>query len=165
MKKILIAISGLALLVHSCKPDLKGELGDPSDKIAGMEGTWEISSFKQQDPNNPIKEERDLSDFYLVVGETPYRLTFQKEGRIYTVEPGPGKNFFGNGGTWGFDNEQFPTYLFLYNTTDTLQLLLGSVVRETDNTLGIDLEKNCYDAATGESTPLAIYKFNFNRVN
>ncbi|MBX7051863.1 MAG: DUF5004 domain-containing protein [Flavobacteriales bacterium] len=165
MKKILFGISFVALMMNSCKPELKGELGDPSDKLAGMQGTWQISSFVQQDPNNPIKEERDLSDFYIIPGETPYQLTFVKEDRTYTVQPGPGKNYFGTGGTWAFDNEQFPTYLYLYNSSDTLELLLGDVVRESDNSLSIELEKNCYDAATGTSTPLAIYKFNFNRIN
>jgi hypothetical protein len=165
MKKIIFSIATFVLFLASCKPELKGELGDPADKIAGMEGTWQLSSFIQQDPNNPIKEERDLSDFYIVPGETPYQLTFTGSDRTYAVVEGPGKNFFGTGGTWGFDNDQYPTYLFLYNTADTLQLLLGSVVRETDSNLGIELEKNCLDAATGESTPLAIYKFNFTRLN
>jgi hypothetical protein len=63
-----------------------------------MEGTWQISSFIQQDPNNPIKEERDLSDFYIVPGETPYRLTFQLvQIELYAVvDQDLVKNFFGN---------------------------------------------------------------------
>lgn len=163
MKKILFAIASLSLVFSSCKPDLKGSLGEPTDKIAGMDGTWEMATFVQQDPNNPIKEERDLSEFYIVPGVTPYHLQFSKTDRTYTVTPGPGKNYFGTGGTWSFDNENYPTFLYLYNTTDTLELKLGSVIRPTDNMLSIELENQCHDT-TGAFTTTAIYRFIFNRV-
>lgn len=164
MKKILYSIILAATMLSSCKPDVKGELGDPADKIAGINGQWEVSAFVQQDPNNPIREERDLSEFYVVPGETPTKLTFNKEDRTYAVVPGPGKNYFGTGGTWAFDNEQFPTYLFLYNDTDTIQTLLGSIVTERDNFLNIELENACTDAE-GVETVTAVYRFTFSRVN
>jgi hypothetical protein len=164
MKKILILTAGLALLLWACKPDLKGELGEPANKIDGMSGTWEIASFKQQDPNNPIREERDLSEFYIVDGQTPSQLTFDKESKTYSVITGPGKNYFGTGGTWAFDNDEYPTYLYLYTGTDTLETLLGSVVRPSDAQLNIQLENFC-EAADGSRTTTAIYTFTFNRLN
>jgi hypothetical protein len=100
MKKIFILTAGIALALWTCKPDTKGELGEPANKLDGMAGSWEIVSFKQQDPNNPIREERDLSEFYLVDGQTPYRLTFNKDSMTYAVAAGPGKNYFGTGGRW-----------------------------------------------------------------
>jgi hypothetical protein len=163
-KKIVIATFALATLLYSCKPELKGSLGDPADKIEGMEGNWELSSFIQQDPNNPIKEERDLSEFYVIDGQTPYNLRFTT-GKTYEVITGPGRNYFGTGGTWAFDNDEFPTTLFLYSPADTLELELGNVVRPTDNTLGMELTSYCEDAVTGERTTTAVYKFIFNRVN
>ncbi|MFN9959074.1 MAG: hypothetical protein ACK55I_38775, partial [bacterium] len=103
MKKILLLSSVFALALSACKPEIKGELGQPSNKLDGMIGTWEITSFKQQDPNNPIREERDLSEFYVVDGQTPTRIIFKDDSMNYAVEPGPGKNYFGSGGHWGFD--------------------------------------------------------------
>ena len=85
MKKIFILTAGIALALWTCKPDTKGELGEPANKLDGMSGTWEIASFKQQDPNNPIREERDLSEFYIVDGETPYRLTFDKAAMTTSI--------------------------------------------------------------------------------
>jgi len=164
MKKVYWTIAVLGLLISSCKPELKGELGEPSDKIAGLQGTWEISNFVQQDPNNPIKEERDLSEFYINGTDTPYRLHFSREGKIYTVETGPGRNYFGSGGTWSFDNEEFPTYLMLFTPGDTLQMALGSVVRPTDNNLNLQYENYCEDGA-GVRTTSAVYKFKFIRVS
>lgn len=165
MKKIFITSTFIGLLLFGCKPEPTGTLGDPADKIAGMNSKWELTSFIQQDPNNPIKEERDLSEFYIVDGQTPYRLQFNKEGNTYTIETGPGRNYFGPGGTWGFDNPQFPSYLYLYSATDTVQTTLGSVIHDYDNTLNIELENYCEDATTGERTTSAIYKFSFNRIS
>ena len=159
-----ILSTAACVLLIACKPDLKGELGTPSDKVEGINGTWEIATFSQQDPNNPIREERDLSEFYVIPGETPTQLTFDKTNRTYTVQAGAGKNFFGDGGSWGFDNDEYPTYLMLYTPTDTIQTLLGSVVRPTDTQLRIQLENACVDAA-GIKTVTSIYKFSFNRVN
>jgi len=164
MKKILLLAMGIALSLWACKPDTKGELGEESNKIEGITGTWEIVSFKQQDPNNPIREERDLSEFYVVPGQTPYRLTFDKATMTYGVASGPGKNYFGTGGRWAFDNDQYPTYLYLYTPTDTLETLLGSVVRPSDNQLNIQLENYC-EASDGSRTTTAIYTFTFNRLN
>ena len=164
MKKIFILATGFALALTACKPETKGELGVPADKLEGMAGVWEIASFKQQDPNNPIREERDLSEFYLVDGETPYRLTFDKDSMTYSVAAGPGKNYFGSGGKWAFDNNDYPTFLYLYTPTDTLETLLGSVVRPSDSKLNIQLENYC-EAADGSRTTTAIYTFTFNRLN
>lgn len=177
MKKIFILAAGIAFTLWACKPELKGELGEPANKLDGMAGTWEIVSFKQQDPNNPIREERDLSEFYIQEGETPYRLTFNKDSMTYSVAEGPGKNYFGTGGTWNFDDNEFPTYLFLrppsmfsdnshdgFLVSGEKKLLLGSVVRPSDNTLNIQLENYCEDA-DGNRTTTAIYTFTFNRLN
>ena len=35
----------VAIAFNACKPESTGELGDPFDKVAGMAGTWELSSF------------------------------------------------------------------------------------------------------------------------
>jgi hypothetical protein len=45
----LSAVLILAIVFNACKPESTGELGDPFDKVAGMAGTWELSSFTQQD--------------------------------------------------------------------------------------------------------------------
>jgi hypothetical protein len=147
--------------LNSCKPETKGELGTAFDKVAGMDGTWKISKFSQVDLNNPIREERDLSDFYIVDGQEALELTFNKEDRTYTVVPGPGINFFGESGTWGFDNDAAPSNLYLYGT-DTLEFNLGAMVREFDNNLVIQLPRFCDDGA-GNRLETVIYKFEFAR--
>ena len=147
-----------SLFFSGCKPTTEGEIGDPFDKVQGMMGTWELSSFTQQDLNSPVKETRDLSAFYIDGVSTPIQLTFQ-EDRTYNVAIETGKNYFGEGGTWGFDDDLYPTFLELYSPADTLSYNLGGMVREFDQSMRIEYRRECGNAATN------IYTFEFNRIN
>ena len=164
MKKYIYIIASFTLLVYSCKPELKGELGESTDKVAAMNGNWEVSAFKQRDENNPIKEVRDLSEFYIVDGQTPTQLTFNSSDRSYTVVPGPGKNYFGTGGTWRFDDDFAPSEIVLETATDTFSLAMGTMPRDFDPTLSFELPRYCTDAL-GNRTPTVTYIINISRVN
>lgn len=148
----------VAISFNACKPETTGELGEPFDKVEGMAGTWELSSFTQQDLNSPVKETRDLSAFYIDGTVTPLQLTFNAD-RTYSVALEMGKNYFGTGGNWGFDDDLYPTYLELFSTEDTLIYNLGGMVREFDQNLAIEYRRNCGVTATN------IYTFQFNRLN
>lgn len=146
------------MLASGCKPETTGEIGDPYDKVKGMTGTWELAAFTQQDLNSPVKETRDLSAFFIDGVTTPLQLTFQSD-RSYQVMIETGKNYFGEGGTWGFDDDLYPTYLELYTTADTLIYNLGGMVREFDQRMKIEFRRDC------DGTPTNIYTFEFNRLN
>lgn len=153
--------AALALIISGflgCKPETTGELGEPFDKVKGITGTWELSAFTQQDLNSPVKETRDLSTFYIDGIVTPLQLSFNAD-RTYAVSIELGKNYFGNGGTWGFDDDLYPTFLELYSETDTLQYNLGGMVREFDQHLDIEYRRDCGGTATNT------YTFEFNRMN
>lgn len=163
-QKSLIALLAFALLLPACKEKIEGEIGEPYDKVAGMNGTWELTNFIQKDLNNPIKEERDLSSFYIQDGITPLQLTFDSNDRSYDVALEVGKNYFGTGGTWGFDDDLYPSNVILFDDTDTLQFDLGRMVRTFDNTLSIELPRGC-DLGTADAVETVVYKFEFTRVN
>jgi len=151
---------GLAIgMFAGCKPETTGELGEPSDKLQGMNGTWELTSFIQQDPNNPVLEERDLSEFYLVSGVEPMRITLDVSTQTYTVSITEGQNFFGSNGTWQLDDNLAPSIITLTNANDTLELFLGNVVTPSTNNLGLQYHRVCSDVFNN-----VIYKFNFQRI-
>lgn len=160
------ALTGILLIfaLHGCKERINGELGEPFDKVAGMAGTWELVSFIQKDLNNPIKEERDLSQFYIVDGITPMRLSFTASDKSFEVAITEGRNFFGDNGTWYFDNDEYPTQVFLAGESDTSAFELGSVVRTFDQTLELELPRGC-DLGTADESRTVVYRFTFNRVN
>jgi hypothetical protein len=160
--KIFSLLLLITIAAASCKPELKGELGDPSNKVAGMSGTWKVSQFSQIDLNNPVQEERDLTEFYVVEGQEVLTIVFNQEGRTYSVTPGAGRNFFGTAGTWAFDNDAAPSTLILTSDAETLELPLGAMVREFDNTFSIEIPRFCEDAS-GNRTNTVIYKFQFTR--
>lgn len=156
-------VLAIALLSFSgCKKKIEGELGTPFDKLKGLNGTWELVKFTQTDLNNPIKEVRDLSEFYIQEGTTPLRIIFDAADFSYTVEVETGKNYFGEGGTWAFDDNDYPSYLILDSGTSVQELLLGRVVRESDNTLDVQLKRSCVDSDENE-TETVIYGFEFTR--
>ena len=158
-KSIVAFVFAVALLA-GCKPEIKGELGTPSDKVAGMGGTWQLTSFRQQDPNNPVLEERDMSQFYIVEGITPMQLTLDVPTRTYTVAITQGKNFFGDSGTWQLDDEVAPSNITLMNATDTITMNLGNMVMPNTDTFGLEYHRVC----SSDQFKNVIYKFNFTRL-
>ncbi len=152
-------IALVAGLFVGCKPETIGELGEPSDKLEGMGGTWELTSFIQQDPNNPILEERNLSEYYLVPGVEPMRIILDVPTQTYTVTVTEGKNFFGTSGTWSLDDNLAPSTITLVNSSDTLELFLGNMVLPTSNNMGLQYHRVCSDGFKN-----VIYKFNFQRI-
>lgn len=157
-KRLLLLL--LILAAAGCKPDLKGELGEITDKVKGLNGTWEIEQFIQQDPNNPILEERDLSSFYVREGTEPMRMVISTADRSYSVTQTIGKRFFGSSGTWELDDEIAPSYLTLFGDGDTLRVDLDRMVLPNSQTMGLVYTRECSDGFRN-----VIYKFNFKRID
>jgi hypothetical protein len=157
--KLMFIIATAIGLFAGCKPETTGELGEASDKLQGMGGTWELTNFIQQDPNNPVLEERDLSEFYIVSGVEPMRITLDVPMQTYTVTITEGKNFFGTNGTWSLDDNLAPSSITLMNSNDTLELYLGNMVLPTSNNMGLQYHRVCSDGFKN-----VIYKFNFQRI-
>lgn len=168
IRRAWLAIALVAATSTGCKPDSTGELGVPFDKVAGISGTWQLNRFIQKDLNNPIKEERDLSQFYIRDGFAPLEITFNGADRSYAVAIETGRNYFGEEGTWSFDNDTYPTFITLTTIVNQeevdLDFKLGSMVREFDQSLLIELERGC-GLGTIDALPTVIYRFEFTRVN
>jgi len=81
MKKILYIVFVLGL--GSCKPEIKGELGEPFSKVDGINGSWQLTTFSQRDENNPIKEVRDLSEYYIIDGQESTKLINQVDIQFF----------------------------------------------------------------------------------
>ncbi|MGA1374901.1 MAG: DUF5004 domain-containing protein [Flavobacteriales bacterium] len=148
----------VAALFTGCKPEPEGELGETYDKVKGLTGTWQLTAFTQQDLNSPVKEVRDLSSFYIDGSVTPLQLTFNAD-RTYAIALERGRNYFGEGGTWGFDDDDFPSYIHLFSGDDTLVYDMGAMVREFDQDMSIEYRREC------NGTPTVVYTFSFTRIN
>lgn len=164
MKRTVYITLIIAIVAGSgCRPEVGGELGDGWDHVKGITGTWQIKEFVQQDLNSPVKEERDLTQMYVADGVTPLQLTFGQSPRDYSAEIEIGKNFFGDAGSWSYDDDIYPSFLYLETATDTLTFNMGRMVREIDNEMQLEIWGGCRNEWDIITTETVIYKFVFER--
>lgn len=151
------------MIVWACKDPIKGELGQPLNKIDGIHGAWELVGIIQTDEKAPNKRQLDLSDYYdaFVLNFDKNDFSFYLDSTLMTS----GNNFFGTSGTWSFYNSQFSEYDLIYPDgiriisplSDTIDFNLVNPIREYDATLNLKLYREC----EGEQT--LSYQFIFDR--
>lgn len=164
MKNTYIVIIGLMVLVLSaCKTD-PPEFGTPFSKIEGIADDWELIEFKQVDlltknDDNTV----DLTDIF--VGATPATLSFTTDFN-YTGNANTSKVYFPTAGTWAFDNDDYPSKVFVTSGGTTYTLDLLAPVRErVDPYLHIRYVKpfaNC-PAPEAEAAGAVAYDYKFAR--
>lgn len=141
MKKLSLFIL-LAVAVWACKPEPYDEIGPRYDLATGITGEWEITRVEGVDLTLPVPETRDISDFF-TAATNPLGLSFDAGSDMYTViNPQTPGNIFGQGGTFAFDDEEFPTRLSLYSSNDTIQVDLLNMVREIDPEMGLSYTRS-----------------------
>ena len=153
---VLMAFIGFVSL-NSCEKKVY-EIGEPTSKLEGINGAWNISGVTQIDEASPLKDEMDLDRFFIIPGEPALAITFNSADLTYSVVPGSGKNPFGDGGDWTFDDPNFPSSLTLYSTGgDTIVVGLGQTIKPTDSNLFLNQQRFCDDA------PVTTYQYIFDR--
>jgi hypothetical protein len=158
MKKKFILYTAIAMSMAACKPEIKGELGDLTNKEVGMDGMWELSKFTIQDPNSPILEQRDFTSFYTGENITPMTINFDAAKREYHVDIEKGRNFFGDQGTWFLDDVIAPSTLYLVSSNDTAEIALGSMVTANSSEMNLSINRVCSSGFKNVT-----YKFNLTR--
>lgn len=153
---IALAIIGLVSL-YSCEKKVY-EIGEETSKLEGINGSWSITGVTQIDDASPLKDEMDLSRFFIIPGQEPLSVTFDSENLLYSTVSGGGKNPFGDKGSWAFDDVKYPSYLTMYSDAgDTVVVGLGQTIRPTDANLFLNQQKSC------EGTVVLTYQYIFDR--
>ncbi len=158
MKKNIVLFTAIALGLMACKPEIKGELGELTNKEVGMDGMWELSKFTIQDPNSPILEQRDFTSFYTGENITPMTIHFDASNHEYHVAIEKGRNFFGDQGTWFLDDVIAPSALYLVSSNDTTEIALGSMVTANSSEMNLSINRVCSSGFKNVT-----YKFNLTR--
>ncbi len=158
-----ISIALLALLsLGACKKELK-EIGAPSNKVEGINATWEMIQAIQIDEKSLTREAFNLTPFFIKQGKMP-NITFSADS--FTVDTaGVSINFFGGTkGTWAFDNTEAPSAInFTPADAAAFTLNLGGPIRPGDN---LKISKLVKAPCKGDSDgPGAVMSFvlTFNR--
>ncbi len=133
MKSIYTIILGLFLtsLILGCKTE-NPDFGEPFSKVEGIADEWELiemyhSGIDVLTSNNTITNTIQLPASY--IGTVPATLNFTNEFS-YTGSSNDSKLLFPTSGTWAFDDNEFPSKLFLTSGGETLELKLLAPVRE-----------------------------------
>jgi hypothetical protein len=158
MKKNIVLFTAIALGLMACKPEIKGELGELTNKEVGMDGMWELSKFTIQDPNSPILEQRYFTSFYTGENITPMTIHFDAATHEYHVDIEKGRNFFGDQGTWFLDDVIAPSALYLVSSNDTTEITLGSMVTVNSSEMNLSINRVCSSGFKNVT-----YKFNLTR--
>jgi hypothetical protein len=166
MKKSIFIFSCVLLIMAtwfvSCKKKETKPIGEPFSKLEGIQGEWEIKSVIQIDEQTPLKDQLNLDRFYTQNPDSLMSVSFDSKNLTYSVVEGNGKNFFGPGGNWEFDNPNFPSKVILYsNLGDTIESTLGKTIRKIDTQLDLNFSRYC--GSIGDQTAVVTYVFQFNR--
>ena len=115
---------------------------------------------KKQSINSkkPTFEIKNLS----TINNDPFSVNFNSESFSYATTGLKGIKYFGNTGTWAFDDNDFPTEILVSPSdgTSPFTLSLLGPIREVDQELQVQYFKGC-----SGSDPTMSLKLTFNRIN
>ena len=151
----LVAVFGFT----GCDSDDIPPIGDAGSKLDGINATWDLVQVNVTDETSFPVATRDFTNFYTSASNTP-QITFNSADFSYSTAFSGKRNFFGSGGTWAFDDNDYPTMITL-NSTDagTIVVPLTNTIRPTDSRLKIEVQKTCNGSVTSK------YLFEFERAN
>lgn len=134
MKSVYIIILSLIISTAflSCSNNDNPDFGEPFSKVEGISDEWELiemfhSGIDATSTSNAISNTIQLPDAY--IGDVPATLNFTT-GFDYTGTANSSKVLFPTNGTWAFDDNDYPSKLFLTSGGETLELQLLAPVRE-----------------------------------
>lgn len=129
--KITLFFVFFASLFTACNKDTDvvslPALGDPA---LALNGTWKLQKLTQTDQVLKAKDKPVLDVTEFVLNGGAQTITFDKASKSYTVSSTARVNYLGTGGTYAFDDPQYPTALTLTTAAGaSLKLTLGAPLR------------------------------------
>ena len=131
MKNILLLLF-LSLMVFSCQQDEIPPIGEKTDYIPMLSGTWNMVKFEQIDADAESKSfpefatVKDLTNVFAGHPYTDFSITFNEDG---TFSSNPGSSYIQmlGSGTWEVNDPDYPSAIILTSGTETQTVSLGSL--------------------------------------
>jgi len=134
MKSIHIILLGFFVILafSSCRNEPSTDFGEPFSKIEGIADEWELvemfhSGIDVATSSNVITNTIQLPQSY--IGDVPATLNFTTDFTYSGTENGS-KILFPTSGSWAFDDNDYPSKVFLTSGGETIELQLLAPVRE-----------------------------------
>lgn len=135
---LLVCLVVLATTGCSEKKDLV--LGEPFSKLEGINGAWRLAQVEQVGLKEGSKQWGfDLSS--ALVGADPAQITFNSSDFSFAYVANGSRDLLKiSGGTWNFDDNDYPTLVSLNDAGgQALNLKLLAAIRVIDNQLKLQL--------------------------
>ena len=131
MKKILFILT-ISISVLACQPDDIPPIGDKTDYKPMLAGTWNLVKFEQTDVDAESKDfpeyatTKDLTNVFADHLYSDFSITFNSDG-TFTSHQGASYMQMLSGGTWAFDDDDYPSAIVLTSGTSTQSVSLGTL--------------------------------------
>ena len=151
----------LAAFFFTTCEDENYEIGPAFSKLEGIEGTWVLDKIIQVDfTRRPVFDIKiDVSD--ILIGDDPLEVSFDAQNFSYTVDPGTTSHLLGDGSTWRFDDNDYPTAIIFSIDGQDVQANLAKTIRTIDDELQFEFPKLC----SAVENPEFGYQYTFIRKN
>ena len=122
----------ISLLVFSCQQDEIPPIGDKTDYIPMLSGTWTLVKYEQIDADAESKDfpafatVKDLTNVFPGHSYTDFSITFNQDG---TFSSNQGSSYMQllSSGTWEINDPDYPSAIILTSGTETQTVSLGSL--------------------------------------
>lgn len=137
----------LVMGVAGCEEKSRIEIGEPFSKLEGINDSFTLIQVVQVDERSQsLSNTMDIS--HIFIKNDPPKITFNSNDKTFTLEPGDSPNYLINNGSWSFDDDDFPTALFLSGNGEMIDLDLERTIRTIDNTLEFKFTRTCSGSAS-----------------
>jgi hypothetical protein len=152
------------LLFTGCRPDSYSPLGDVSDNMTAISGTWKLTKVTQTDVESqrkgfPYAVEDITSLFSYSTLQLTFNLTSGAPG-AFTINNGSAPPITTiTSGTWKVDDAKAPKVISLVNGATTETMTLGAYPNAVSSKLKVKVTRT--DVATNKL--LIVYDYEFTR--
>lgn len=151
---LLMLLAGLVFMT-SCKPE-ELTLDPAGSKLDGINDTFTLTSVIQVDQiTSEFENTLDVSSAF--IGTAPASITYNSADFTWSYTPGDSPDYLGSGGSWSFDDNDYPTMISMVQGANNFDLTLLRTIRPQDQTLEFQLDKSC------SGTPNVSYQYTFTR--
>lgn len=127
-----IIILFVSLLMVTCQPDEIPPIGEKTDYISMLSGTWSMQKVVQIDAEAESKAfpdfatEKDLTYVFPGHPYTDFQITFHADG-TFSTDKGTSYMKMLDSGTWAVDDPDYPSAVVLTAGSETQYVSLGSL--------------------------------------
>jgi hypothetical protein len=152
MKKLVVLLF-IASIIFACTQDEIPPIGEKTNYIPMLTGTWNLVEFVQIDADAESKSfpdfasSKDLTNAFQGHPYTDFSITFNEDG-TFTSDKGSSYMQMLESGNWEINDNDYPSAIILTNGTESQTVSLGSLA---DVIIGkVEFRENRVQAESGK---------------